>query len=255
MRAPTTKPFVRLFAVALAVGIAACSGPGDEERSEAASSGIANGSVRCDGCSVAPHVQAFSTALCNEVGSCDSGSYNGHQPNASLALDNFVPVSSAFGDRVADWALANRGRFGAEYVIWKQRINFGSGWRWMEDRGGTTQNHYDHVHISFFASGGSGGGGGGSGGGCSVQSDKKLHCTNDDDVPMHANPWAASPVVNHLRTTTSWFECWFPGEQHAGGNNVWYWTMGDDNAKKGFVPAKNVHTKVDPPPGLIKCGD
>jgi hypothetical protein len=39
-------------------------------------------------------------------------------------------------------------------VIWQQRINFGSGWQLMEDRGGVTANHYDHVHVSFGAAGG-----------------------------------------------------------------------------------------------------
>jgi hypothetical protein len=34
-------------------------------------------------------------------------------------------------------------------VIWNQRINTGSGWESMEDRGGATANHEDHVHISF----------------------------------------------------------------------------------------------------------
>jgi hypothetical protein len=35
-------------------------------------------------------------------------------------------------------------------VIWRQRINFGSGWKPMEDRGGVTANHFDHTHISMF---------------------------------------------------------------------------------------------------------
>jgi hypothetical protein len=31
------------------------------------------------------------------------------------------------------------------------RINFGSGSQAIEDRGGTTANHHDHVHVSFQA--------------------------------------------------------------------------------------------------------
>lgn len=241
----------RLVALALVALSASCGAPGDEQ--DIGTSESALGGVRCDQCSVRPHVASFADALCREVGSCDSGSYNGHQPSADLAIDNFVPVSSALGDRVAEWTLANMRRFGAEYVIWKQRINFGSGWRAMEDRGSITQNHFDHVHISFFPSGG--GGGGGGSGACGVEGDKRLHCANDANVPMHQNPWAASPVVNRLRTTRSWFSCWFPGEAHAGGNSVWYWTQGDDNANLGFVPASVVHTANDPAPGLVKCGD
>ena len=41
-------------------------------------------------------------------------------------------------------------------MIWRQRINFGSGWQLMEDRGGVTANHYDHVHVSFGSSAGRG---------------------------------------------------------------------------------------------------
>jgi hypothetical protein len=53
------------------------------------------------------------------------------------------------GDRIASCALANKEALGVEYVIWKQRINYGDGWERMADRGGITENHYDHVHISF----------------------------------------------------------------------------------------------------------
>jgi hypothetical protein len=53
------------------------------------------------------------------------------------------------GDRIANCALANQEELGVDYVIWKQRVNYGDGWERMEDRGGITENHYDHVHISF----------------------------------------------------------------------------------------------------------
>jgi hypothetical protein len=54
------------------------------------------------------------------------------------------------GDQVARYAVANARRLGISYVIWRQHIwNVrGGGWRPMADRGGLTQNHYDHVHIS-----------------------------------------------------------------------------------------------------------
>ncbi len=58
-------------------------------------------------------------------------------------------VDRATGDRLAACALNNRAALGVSYVIWRQRINFGSGWQPMEDRGGVTANHYDHVHVSF----------------------------------------------------------------------------------------------------------
>jgi hypothetical protein len=61
------------------------------------------------------------------------------------ALD-FMTTS---GDAVADCAVENAGALGISYVIWNQRINTGSGWERMEDRGGATANHEDHVHMSF----------------------------------------------------------------------------------------------------------
>ncbi|WP_433242241.1 coiled-coil domain-containing protein [Streptosporangium sp. CA-135522] len=54
------------------------------------------------------------------------------------------------GEEIAAWALKNRANLGVKYVIWRQRINSGTGWRAMSDRGGVTANHFDHVHISMF---------------------------------------------------------------------------------------------------------
>ena len=72
-----------------------------------------------------------------------------------LALD--LMVRGDKGDRIARCALANQEELGVEYVIWKQRINYGDGWERMQDRGGITENHYDHVHISFKRGAGAGG--------------------------------------------------------------------------------------------------
>jgi hypothetical protein len=63
-------------------------------------------------------------------------------------------VDRATGDALAVCALNNRAALGVTYVIWRQRINFGSGWQLMEDRGGVTANHFDHVHVSFGAAAG-----------------------------------------------------------------------------------------------------
>ncbi|MHA6785034.1 hypothetical protein ACVGOW_29175 [Pseudonocardia saturnea] len=61
------------------------------------------------------------------------------------------------GDLIADCALANQEALGISYVIWRQRVNYGDGWEPMSDRGSATENHYDHVHVSFERGGGSGG--------------------------------------------------------------------------------------------------
>lgn len=64
-----------------------------------------------------------------------------------LALD--LMVDREPGENLATYAVRNMKRLGIEYVIYRQRINYGSGWQRMEDRGGLTANHMDHVHVSF----------------------------------------------------------------------------------------------------------
>lgn len=60
--------------------------------------------------------------------------------------------AQAQGDQVAQYAISNASSLGIKYVIWRQRIYDmrSPGWRMMENRGGNTANHYDHVHISVF---------------------------------------------------------------------------------------------------------
>lgn len=66
-----------------------------------------------------------------------------------LALD--FPVTRAAGDRLAQYVLDHQTLLSVTYVIWRQRINLGDGkgWKPMEDRGSSTANHFDHVHVSF----------------------------------------------------------------------------------------------------------
>jgi len=80
----------------------------------------------------------------------------GPRPNVSdhpkgLALDFMTPNNSSKGDQVANFFVQNSAKYGVTYIIWQQRIwNVGkSEWDPMEDRGGVTANHYDHVHVSF----------------------------------------------------------------------------------------------------------
>ncbi|GAA4210006.1 hypothetical protein GCM10022252_77210 [Streptosporangium oxazolinicum] len=56
----------------------------------------------------------------------------------------------ALGDEISAWAIKNKAKLGVKYVIWRQRINHGSGWRFMSNRGGVTANHFDHPHISMY---------------------------------------------------------------------------------------------------------
>lgn len=66
---------------------------------------------------------------------------------SGYALD--FMVGRAVGDDLAAYVLAHRDELGVSYVIWEQRYNDGSGWDAMDDRGGPTANHFDHVHVSF----------------------------------------------------------------------------------------------------------
>jgi len=113
--------------------------------------------VDIEGPPVQPHVQFFANEACRLQNACRATTREGHQPSADLALD--FPTSEAygklptdnhaFGDRLAEFAVSNKTRYRIEYVIYRQRINMGDGWEPMEDRGGITENHLDHVHVSF----------------------------------------------------------------------------------------------------------
>jgi hypothetical protein len=113
--------------------------------------------VDIDGPAVQPHVQVFADDVCEAEGECRASTYEGHSPSADLSLDlltsavyGALPTDGhAFGDRVAAFAVDNRTKYRIQYVIHRQRINVGSGWQAMEDRGSVTQNHFDHVHVSF----------------------------------------------------------------------------------------------------------
>jgi hypothetical protein len=134
------------------------SGPGSD-----ATGGAADGSpdpvdhVVIEGPPVLPHVQAFADAACAATGACQPSTYEGHHPSADRAIDTLMSEEygtlpaddNALGDAHAEFALSHMAEFGIWYVIWRQRYNDGSGWDPMEDRGSITQNHYDHVHVSF----------------------------------------------------------------------------------------------------------
>lgn len=70
------------------------------------------------------------------------------------AVDVMVYSNSALGDAIAAWVRENYKALGVSEVIWAQRIwtvqRSSEGWRWMEDRGSVTANHYDHVHVTVY---------------------------------------------------------------------------------------------------------
>ena len=107
-----------------------------------------------------PQTAAFKEEIANLFGIT---SFSGYRPGDSgdhgkgLAIDFMVPVSSALGDQIADYAIQNMASRGISYIIWKQRFyapypsKYGPAYTWnpMPDRGSITENHYDHVHVSM----------------------------------------------------------------------------------------------------------
>jgi hypothetical protein len=62
-----------------------------------------------------------------------------------------TPQGLALGNRIQQFVQQNAGALGAKYTIWQQRYSdvVSGASNIMEDRGSPTQNHMDHVHITF----------------------------------------------------------------------------------------------------------
>jgi hypothetical protein len=105
---------------------------------------------------VKPYVRAAAQFLGCQFGEPTMYGVAGRAGTSDHPLGRAVDfmVDRATGDALAVCALNNRAALGVSYVIWRQRINFGNGWQMMEDRGGVTANHFDHVHVSFGATAG-----------------------------------------------------------------------------------------------------
>lgn len=127
--------------------------------------------------SSAPAPSGLSTAPCPSGSSVESGlsanavavhraicgafpqitSYGGYRADSGAhgsgrGLD--AMVSGDLGWQVAEYVRANAGQLGVSEVIFSQKIwtveRGSEGWRYMEDRGSTTANHYDHVHVTVY---------------------------------------------------------------------------------------------------------
>ena len=112
------------------------------------------------GITVKPHVQRFADACQAATGADSYGTYNGHSPpeGPTQALDIFNPDNAggyALQDRIVNFAMANQKRFGIRYIIRRRQIwnveRDGEGWRNQGVTGNRTADHYDHVHITFYA--------------------------------------------------------------------------------------------------------
>lgn len=114
------------------------------------------------GGAVRPHVQAFVDEVERRFGITSFGTYAGHQPAKDRAVDCFGTREQMLA--VAQWCTRDDviDAYGIDHVIhdidpgntdpgeiWNREI--ARKWREMANRGGPTQNHYDHVHVSFEA--------------------------------------------------------------------------------------------------------
>ncbi|WP_238154930.1 SH3 domain-containing protein [Kribbella soli] len=135
-----TKP---VATVSGAISQAAC------ESGSAVEDGLTQDAIRVHRaiCAKFPDISSY-----GGLRSGDSGS----EHSSGRALD--IMVSGSEGQEVADWLKANYKKLGVSQLIWQQHIwtvqRSSEGWRAMEDRGGATANHYDHVHVSVYGNSG-----------------------------------------------------------------------------------------------------
>ena len=116
--------------------------------------------TKSENASLQPQTAAFKEEVASLFGITSFSGYRPGDPGdhgKGLAIDFMVPVSSALGDQIADYAIQNMASRGISYIIWKQRFyapfpsKYGPAYTWnpMPDRGSVTENHYDHVHVSM----------------------------------------------------------------------------------------------------------
>ncbi|ONI67594.1 ligand-binding protein SH3 [Kribbella sp. ALI-6-A] len=93
-------------------------------------------------CALFPSVSSY-----GGVRSGDDGEHG-----TGRALD--IMVTGSTGDEIAAYVRSHAKELGVSEVIWEQRIwtvqRSSDGWRAMEDRGGATANHFDHVHVTVY---------------------------------------------------------------------------------------------------------
>jgi hypothetical protein len=90
--------------------------------------------------------------ITNIGGKATSGHITNSDHYTGLAID-VMTLSSGKGPMIAEYALTNAQRLHVKYVIHNRRIyDVRDGKGWQPYHG--TSPHTDHVHISFFATGG-----------------------------------------------------------------------------------------------------
>ena len=125
---------------------------------EAAATGAVSGAACVHGSSIESGLTSGAIAVYRAVCAAfpQVGSYGGWRGDGEHADGRAIDimVSGDLGWQIANWLVANSGRLSLYDVIYSQRIwtdqRSSEGWRPMEDRGSTTANHYDHVHVKAY---------------------------------------------------------------------------------------------------------
>ena len=132
--------------------------PVDEQESEPAAAAASSNATCSNGTSVpsgvSPNIVKVHEAVCAafpEITTYGTLRSDGEHAQG-IAVD--IMVSGWRGWQVAEFVRANAGSLGVSYAIHARNIwsvqRSGEGWRGMADRGSTTANHYDHVHVTTY---------------------------------------------------------------------------------------------------------
>ena len=89
----------------------------------------------------------------NSYGGWRAGGLPFHKNGRAVDIMLTPRAESALGWRIAKYLVANAKTFNIDHIIFEQKIWTPRSpyWRHMADRGGTTANHYDHVHVAIRA--------------------------------------------------------------------------------------------------------
>lgn len=89
----------------------------------------------------------------NSYGGWRAGGLPFHRNGRAVDIMVTPGAESALGWRIAKYLIAHARDFNIDHIIFEQKIWTPSTprWRGMSDRGGTTANHYDHVHVAIRA--------------------------------------------------------------------------------------------------------
>ncbi len=127
------------------------SGGGSSEEAAPTLGGTCTNGTSVDG---QPNVIAVHEAVCAAFPEITTyGTYRSDGEHAQgLAID--IMVSGSRGWEVAEFVRSHYSELGVNYIMYSQRIwsvdRSSEGWRYVEDRGSVTANHYDHVHVTTY---------------------------------------------------------------------------------------------------------